>query len=155
MEDQLSQKLKERFIKQMEDDKSDHQVALSHPQTKHDENLSSKDMMNYFNDKQHDKQHDKDIGSYFDDKQRQQEASKDNVYFHKKQSNLAALANEANKEDSATNDNPAHMIHVGISHDKTNDTDFSIVCCVCVCVCVRVCCVYVHVCMCACMCVCV
>lgn len=102
----------------MDNDKSDQHV-LSQPQHNHhlsDENLSSKDIMNYFNDKHHDKDIDK----------QQQEPSKD----IKKQSNLAELAN---KEESATNDSPAHMIHVGISHDKTNDTDFAIVCCVYTC----------------------
>ena len=151
MEEQLSQKLKERLIKQMEDDKSDQHVVLGHSQHNHrlpSENLSSKDM-SYFSDKDH-----KDIGSYFDDKQQQQEQrqvpSKDN-YFNKKQSGLAALAN---KEDSATNDSPAHMIHVGISHDKTNDTDFAIVCCVFVCICVcAMCIVCLSVCMCLCVCV--
>ena len=154
MEDQLSQKLKERFIKQMDDDKSNQQVALSHPQNNNhlpDENLSSKNVMNYFNDKGKDIGNDKDIGSFFDDKQ-QQEPSKD-IYFNKKQSDPAELAN---KEDSTTNDNPAaHMIHVGISHDKTNDTDFAIVCCTRVYVDVSMCvyvdvsiCVYVDVSMC-------
>ena len=120
LEDQLSKKLRERFG---EDMKPDHPSLPS----EHDDNLSSKDIMTLFSDKLHSK----DIDSYFNDKQRDKTGEDVGNYFMpKKQSNLAELA-MSHKDDSATSDSPspaAHMMHIGISHDSTNETDNTMVC---------------------------
>ena len=123
LEDQLSQKLKERFGV---DKKPDHSSLPS----EHDDNLSSKDLMSLLSNKPHDK----DMSSYFSDKQQQQTGEDVGNYFTSKKPAELAMSHG---DDSETSDSPSpatHMMHIGISHDSTNETDNTMVCWVVSCI---------------------
>ena len=98
MEEQLTQRLKEKLLEQMENDKS-----IKEPN--HPPPFVSRSDNNDHDDNDHD---DKDISDYFTNKQ---QSSKD-IAGHQQHPTAPSEATQT-----------SHMIHVGISHMKENETD--------------------------------